>query len=1027
MKRRTNKFVLLTAIALVAIVTCPANANVPNLKYTQKSESMLKQDREAMKKRYEKEMLTQKTVSKMLDGKEAIVRVYNNWQQDFRQFSLVPIRLNGLYVTFDTVKSAFPQLAASAIIVVFPQDQTDKSVALVLGDYFHATAYKEKGSLSIWPDTFAAKSNLWTFTDALGQAIPNAAVEVLISNFIVSNWQISLCKARLDGQGKLKFPSPSIPAPDLTFVLSHPDYGTAGTQSRSPTYNPPSDKTYVVPLVRIDSDAGSRAVSGFVIDSQNNPVSEVTISCNMIKDADGQQLPIYSQFRFRFFTDNRGWFAAYMPIEENGLISKKLLPAMAKYELSIEPPKSLHLYSDLEWITAGTEKTIVLSAMDPNQYFHTFAFEDKNFPITDQELNRIIITLYRDGREWTSLKYDNWKNGCYLTTGRLRASMSRWGEQYYFEPFELQADSPQEIAFKSADPIIYTGKVVNTVTGEAMPNVLVVMNPLDSKIDASSMQPEQWEILRNRLIQNPKGYPSSSELHNYWDRVVVTDANGCYQVTFIPCLRYMLGQFVAIERGYVAQPASVSYQNPNKEGIIQVPTITMTPPKLIKPKRQRPDFVFEDESGPVTDPNLLHHVKLQMGGYGWTYSGWMNEKRFLPGTYEATALWNDKYYIFEPVQVTEESPQTLTFKIKEVKTDSITYRGQVVYAITGQPMPGVIVMNCKGVPEGDISALETQQWNDISVADTHPDPDNLAFVLLKEIFDFKKITRTGQDGWFQLTFGPGTIQDDDEIIVVEKDYLAVHQNLKYYYVAVYDPQIGRQKYEQKEFELDPNNRIILSPMRLFPSATIIIDPHINNLPNYKSHRFRFHWFIYNNQASPSADDFRAYHNWYIFYKHELQPNTIQTAYVPAGFPVTLKVYPLLKEWGTTNIGPINLKQGQILNLGQVNFQPTFKVAVKVISSQNQPLRQVPVRHLDENNLYWGQTSTTDEKGIAWLYVAPNSKGRFALPQQTSTPANNLFGRGIDYQIAGPEEQGKEFTLQLSDQLFQELFKDNKSQ
>jgi hypothetical protein len=1036
MAKRASKLVSLprlwlTALAAIVILCSSLTVAQPTDPPPPRPTPEERQKQEAIKQQQQQESFARKMAEQLLDGREVLVRVYNDWQKDFRAYKLVPVKLKGLTVSFDDIKSAYGQMAQSLFPVVFGLDQTDKIVAAVLGNYVCAEVCRPGNLMYLWPPFLRdPKFDQWVFVDALGNPIPGASVEVLVQrwNLIGNNPECmtaSICKATLDQNGCLKRFRRMDTTTNFTFIVSAPNYGSARVACASSRSFEETPQSYVVPLAPLDSQAAERAVSGFIVDPQGNTVIGTEINCHMLRGPSGQQLHLYTEFLGTHLTDSRGWFSIYMPINEDGHLSRTLLPAMTEYHLSIVPPKGLHLFQSDEVIIAGTQETIILNAMEPNEYFHTFAFEDGNTPIEENELATITIVLNRDGRPWISLKYDEWKHGCNLPSGILYAFMPRWQFQYYFEQIELTSDSPQEFVFKAGDPIVYKGKVVNGATAQPMPNVIVVIDPRICPTDASSMQPQEWESVRNGLIAKPNGGPSKSPFHNYYDRIIVTDANGCYQVTFMPGFARRLGRFVALERGYnMTMPAYVSHLNPNAQGIIQIQTITLTPSTPPEPKRQKPTFVFENESGPVTDPNALKYVRLEMGPYKWTYSGWMQDARFIPGTYQASANWNGKYYIFEPVEVIEESPQIVAFKIKQIHTNNITYRGQVVNGITGAPMPGTIVMMRSAGFYGDTSGLQPQQWQEIYSAGPQLDPNDLAFAPLKKIFEFTKIVRADTNGWFQLVLGPGTIDELDEIVAIAKDYIAAKQYLDSDYVQVEDLQTGLRRFTTKKIEPDQNGNVALRPMKLFPAATIIIEPRIPNLSSRTDHKLRFYWQFSEEDTTPLKTALQDA-SPRLFYKWDLQSNRIQTVYIPAGLPLTLKVHTFLKEWGGANLGIVKFDQGQVLDLGQVNFQKAFQVAVKVIDSKGQPLQQVPVIHLDEDNYHWGQMSLSDETGIAWLYVQPNSKGRFTLPQQFFGSVGERSDRGAGYQVAGPEDEGKEFTLMLSDQMLEQLFKENR--
>ncbi|MHC4694125.1 MAG: hypothetical protein ACYS67_15395, partial [Planctomycetota bacterium] len=146
----------------------PENPNEPQ------DNNQVSQDQFLQKEKQVKEL-----VQELIKGRKLQVRVYNNWQTDPRAYKLVIVPLKGLSVSLDAIKAAFGDMYQYAVITVTAQDQQDKAVAAVVGDYIHAVIYKQDKSLSIWPPSFTDRNDYsWTFKDALGNTIINAEVQM---------------------------------------------------------------------------------------------------------------------------------------------------------------------------------------------------------------------------------------------------------------------------------------------------------------------------------------------------------------------------------------------------------------------------------------------------------------------------------------------------------------------------------------------------------------------------------------------------------------------------------------------------------------------------------------------------------------------------------------------------------------------------------------------------------------------------------------------------------------------------------
>ena len=76
--------------------------------------------------------------NEILNGRSAVARLYRDPQDDPEKFERfgVPIA-NGQFL-FTVVKSIYPPVPDSALVLVLAEDQADTSVATALGPYAHA-------------------------------------------------------------------------------------------------------------------------------------------------------------------------------------------------------------------------------------------------------------------------------------------------------------------------------------------------------------------------------------------------------------------------------------------------------------------------------------------------------------------------------------------------------------------------------------------------------------------------------------------------------------------------------------------------------------------------------------------------------------------------------------------------------------------------------------------------------------------------------------------------------------------------
>jgi len=972
---------------------------------------------------YKEESQTRQLAEQMLTGSKIVVRVYNNYQADQRAYKRVSVPLAGLSVNHSAVKEAYPDINKSDIIVIVSRDQLDKTAAAVIDDFVYADTYDPNKSRSVWPNWSRIPDYKYlVFTDALGQPIPRAKIEIFLSGFLDDDVEIHLNEMVLDTQGRMK---PLILSGSIfmfVFVVSHPKYGKAQAYNN---YTNQDNGRIVLPLVQLESEAATRVVQGYVVDTQGNALEAMPVTYEYIRTPDDSQLRPYRGTYYRSITDEQGWFAMYIPTEKDGVLSADLIPPGTQYNLSITPPKSsnLHQYHN-PGVVVGSQIMITMTAMNPDEHFHTFTFMDGPDIITEtEELQKINITLHRGSawRLWRTLKYDDSKDGCDLPEGRLEAHTTLWNKRFSFKPIQLTAQSPEELVFKAGELIIYEGRVVEGKTGQPMPDVLVLVKRYYPREGFSELTDQQLQSLRARALSSYNEVPSDKELYECDDRVTLTDENGRYQFIFKTGLKEYLSNFIALEKGYlVEEPIHSGIHNrSDADGIVVLPAIKMSPAKY------SPVFVFEDEFGnAITNPSILEHIRFRIerddgSKGGCSYGTLMDSKQFTRGMYYATLDWQDLHYVYEPVEVTWSGLQTILFKVQQVKLPEIIYQGSVIHGITGAPIPGAIVMNQGRVFDKlDVSDIQSEQWDAIHSLGPELDPNDPALIPIRETFKFTKITRADAAGQFKLTLGHSR---RGCIIAVEEDYLGAQQRLEY---IVPIDENNPEPVGHKEFEPDGDGYVKLPPMKLYPAATVTIEPNVPYVENTK-YRVRFYFHTSPDDHTPWLKDFWAIPS---LCKYDLKPNEFQTAYVLAGVELTLKIDPMLPQWAPVTIRGIQLKQGQFLDLGRQDFQQTFGVTVKVIDSAGMSVENVTVKCCDGDGYFWGNSRghipITDQNGKTILYVPPYSNGEFLVVCPDRLSGKSLQ-EGIPYKVADKKEDaGRVFSLQLSDEILSCMYEQN---
>lgn len=512
----------------------------------------------------------------------------------------------------------------------------------------------------------------------------------------------------------------------------------------------------------------------------------------------------------------------------------------------------------------------------------------------------------------------------------------------------------------------------------------------------------------------------------------ITDQQGQFNLC-IP-VNVVDGQIRLVPQGvkyYLGIEAPEELRLPNYYGTVpsgQESTIVMGPRLL-----EHREFIFGDEFGPISDPNMLQQVRYEFFGEGshrgrGLFSEWLQRAEFKQDTYYTTAIWNGKYYTFEPLKLTDESPEKVVFKPAKIEPADRIYRGQVIHGVTGQPIADAIVMRQPDVTDVNISEHDVSEIEAIRQIGPEIELDDPIFEMLKEDFKSRMISITDSGGNFQLVVTKGGIRPMHHIIAIKKDFMGAKQQFSF-------PSRGdaNSPIVQDWFVPDRNGYVTIPPLKLYPAGTIIIEP---NLPiESRSRRIRLSWFNFPGYKPPWFEAMGDYTypskntGASLFYKKDLLLNTEQKVYVAAELEMTLQIY-VLDGPGRGELDPIvipniKLHQGEVLNLGRVEFGPALKVAVKVVDSSGRGVEGVIVRHKDETGLFGGREGITDADGIALLNIPRYSRGEFVVEKRFERSPDGSWPEplreGISYKIAGQEDADKVFTLQLSDQFLKILF------
>jgi hypothetical protein len=147
----------------------------------------------------------------------------------------------------------------------------------------------------------------------------------------------------------------------------------------------------------------------------------------------------------------------------------------------------------------------------------------------------------------------------------------------------------------------------------------------------------------------------------------------------------------------------------------------------------------------------------------------------------------------------------------------------------------------------------------------------------------------------------------------------------------------------------------------------------------------------------------------------------QRVMMPAGVTVHLALdAPYHEQWWPRDPGPaFRVEAGAVKDLGEIGVDAGLVAKVTVLGPAGQPVGGAPIRRIDRRGV-WCVVHSTDAKGEANFYVAPNSAGVFGIidlagfQNQANLPGN----LSVPYQVGEKLDAEKPFIFRLTPEQMQ---------
>lgn len=419
-------------------------------------------------------------------------------------------------------------------------------------------------------------------------------------------------------------------------------------------------------------------------------------------------------------------------------------------------------------------------------------------------------------------------------------------------------------------------------------------------------------------------------------------------------------------------------------------------------------LVFLDEVGIVDDPTGLQQITLMVdrgetGRLTLGYEDFKARMYFPNGTYRAEipSGWRQKEYgeriQTDPVEVTDDSPFEIVHRIPE----PVVYTGQVVDGVTGEPFAGAYVINMYSSSSKRLADITPAEWAKIHALDDDIDATDPAVKPINEAFGVVALARTDAQGYYSLQPQPG--RGFYTFLAFDEHYIPVSKR-----VSPQKPGTPRE--------------VVVDTLKMFPAAKIMVkvcvdEEHVSIQPK---------WIVDKDASSAWIDDLLDFDDGrtsFIRSDGWIEQNEAQYVFVPADCALRLQLrMPYDEQWSPfTTEDMFRLSHGQVLDIGEVELQPSLKVYVLVTDSDGMTVEGVPVRKRTGNR--GSVAHNTDEHGRVMFYIPPHSQGRFYVTNHKRTADGHSMIEELPFRVAGQEDDDGEFVLKLSDEILSHLFDD----
>ena len=341
----------------------------------------------------------------------------------------------------------------------------------------------------------------------------------------------------------------------------------------------------------------------------------------------------------------------------------------------------------------------------------------------------------------------------------------------------------------------------------------------------------------------------------------------------------------------------------------------------------------------------------------------------------------------EPVVINADSPDEITFRMQARRT----VKGTIIDASTGKPIEGAFVSTLSSTSDSLIIHLTKDDW-DLLDQQTADNFSKGALDLIRNIYGRDvKATRTDANGRFSVTEGqPNQMHS---IVAFTRKHIPTTQS-KY--------SVDKRK---KDGKGEPE-------LMLFPAAFVTVKSKAKKVSSYGE------WVLLDDETSELLAKLKKLEKG-INVQEPQDSMTVAGAeetrlFVPASIKMQIKLRPGGRMFShATFPQTFQLKPGEELNLGEIEFQRRIPMTVRVVDENNNPVEGVPIR-FEVKPRHFSIAVNTNVLGESEMMVDANSKSRV---KASGIPYDNELGRAdnlfVEFEVG--EKADKPVILKLTNE------------